>query len=1208
MKKKLCLLSVIFILLSGILPQTVLAKTSLFAYENFDQYVSAGVPNAVGFSGAQGDGAIEASPSHENWGNCMRIYSADGISPFVNIRLGGIPQKVSVTFNMMFAGAEGERNIYLRDGSNKLFLLMNTKENYIYVLGQKAAEFKKIEFYNLTFDLNLSDKTCVFYLNDEKMSEGKLDENMSKKLIGLKLVQKADGSGSSMFVDNFAVFTGEKPKTPEKSLPDITAPNVEKVLSDSVAFFNASDDAIFFGERRQINENSSVVPKMSEGVAQVPLGALASAFGGTVEIVNDEITVLFKKKTVSLKNGSDVLLKDGQKISMSNKTVIENGEIFVSAKQLCEALGLSCFLDPHGLILISEKDKSESLNSNQMLLDEVIKTVCYERPSRDDILSDFLNAGMMDTHPSLMIGSDGFDKIKKNIETNEEFKRWFEKVKSSTEQILEMKPIVHSRSDGRRLDDAQKMYTTYLPPLLIMYNLTGETKYAEAAWGHMEALCNFPEWGDASAEHLNVAELSSAMALGYDWLYHYLTPAQRELCKNAIINKGVKVGIKFHEENQWWITSPWNWNMSMAGGLSLAGMIMLADEPFLSSQLISNALKSAEASLSSFYPDGSWDEGMSYWKYTIMNLCAMISSADVVLNNDYGIFNAPGLSQTPYMPLHYTGPVGVFNFHDTGTEEHAPELAYFAKKFNNPGIMYQLYNSIQKETPRFRDLLWFDPEFMDASGSDIPLDNYYQKVETMFMHQNWSNTAIYTGLHAGDNTVGHAHMDSGNFIIDANGERWIIDPGKDQLAYRLPSWDQRFIVWALRTEAHNCIVINPDDTPGQIEKSNSPIIEHASKPKGAYAIADLTSAYSQDIKKYHRGLMFTDNRRAVVVRDEITSSKANDIRWSVSTKANVEVSEDGRSALLTQGGKNFYVVITEGEGKFEVKDAGPLETSPNPDGQTAFNGLKQLEIWRKGVSNMVLSVAFIPLNGNQTEPERIPEAIPLSGWKNSLPDGEIVSPELSDIKINGETIQGFDKSVKDYIIRLSADDEIPEVMVAGENVDVEVIYSGDYIVTANISVISKLDRTMTDTYQVAFYREAKQIALDPANKLKIKGIKVSAEPQAQNAAANAIDGNRSTRWSAEYEQWLELELEEISDISAINLSTYLGSERSQYFDLDISEDGINYTTVYTGATSGMTDDMEAIPFDTIRGKYVKLRCHGTDTGSWNSICEIEVYK
>ena len=152
--------------------------------------------------------------------------------------------------------------------------------------------------------------------------------------------------------------------------------------------------------------------------------------------------------------------------------------------------------------------------------------------------------------------------------------------------------------------------------------------------------------------------------------------------------------------------------MSMAGGLSLAGMIMLADEPFLSSQLISNALKSAEASLSSFYPDGSWDEGMSYWKYTIMNLCAMISSADVVLNNDYGIFNAPGLSQTPYMPLHYTGPVGVFNFHDTGTEEHAPELAYFAKKFNNPGIMYQLYNSIQKETPRFRDLLWFDPEFM----------------------------------------------------------------------------------------------------------------------------------------------------------------------------------------------------------------------------------------------------------------------------------------------------------------------------------------------------------------------------------------------------------------------------------------------------------------------------------------------------------------
>ena len=70
--------------------------------------------------------------------------------------------------------------------------------------------------------------------------------------------------------------------------------------------------------------------------------------------------------------------------------------------------------------------------------------------------------------------------------------------------------------------------------------------------------------------------------------------------------------------------------------------------------------------------------------------------------------------------------------------------------------------------------------------------------------------------------------------------------------------------------------------------------------------------------------------------------------------------------------------------------------------------------------------------------------------------------------------------------------------------DINIQYSGDYIVSANITVTNKDDKSMSAIYQIMFYREAKQIVLDQNNKLAIKAVTVSAEPQPENNAANAI--------------------------------------------------------------------------------------------------------
>ena len=55
------------------------------------------------------------------------------------------------------------------------------------------------------------------------------------------------------------------------------------------------------------------------------------------------------------------------------------------------------------------------------------------------------------------------------------------------------------------------------------YRITGDTKYLEHAERDINTVCDFESW-NAKRHFLDVAELSVAVGLGYDWLYHELKP------------------------------------------------------------------------------------------------------------------------------------------------------------------------------------------------------------------------------------------------------------------------------------------------------------------------------------------------------------------------------------------------------------------------------------------------------------------------------------------------------------------------------------------------------------------------------------------------------------------------------------------------------------------------------------------------------------
>ena len=57
-----------------------------------------------------------------------------------------------------------------------------------------------------------------------------------------------------------------------------------------------------------------------------------------------------------------------------------------------------------------------------------------------------------------------------------------------------------------------------------------------AAVLEMKAVAAFPDWNPS--HFLDVAEMTNALAIGYDWLYDDLTPTDRATIRAAIVEAG----------------------------------------------------------------------------------------------------------------------------------------------------------------------------------------------------------------------------------------------------------------------------------------------------------------------------------------------------------------------------------------------------------------------------------------------------------------------------------------------------------------------------------------------------------------------------------------------------------------------------------------------------------------------------------------------
>lgn len=115
--------------------------------------------------------------------------------------------------------------------------------------------------------------------------------------------------------------------------------------------------------------------------------------------------------------------------------------------------------------------------------------------------------------------------------------------------------------------------------------------------------------------------------------------------------------------------------------------------------------------------------------------------------------------------------------------------------------------------------------------------------------------------------------------------------------------------------------------------------------------------------------------------------------------------------------------------------------------------------------------------------------------------------------------------------------------------------------------------------------------------------------EGSHGPANLIDDNtdKDSRWSSlGLDAYMTLDLSAIYSLDELSMMWYNGSSRNYYFDVAVSTDKSNWTTVLNNATSTKTADFEGYELGGVNARYVRVRGDGNSVNNWNSIIEANI--
>ena len=521
-------------------------------------------------------------------------------------------------------------------------------------------------------------------------------------------------------------------------------------------------------------------------------------------------------------------------------------------------------------------------------------------------------------HPRLFFPKGHEDVIKKNIATNPSAKRIHDNIIKIANKYLKTSPCERVMTGIRLLPISREVLKRILT-LSYAYRMTLDEKYAKRATDEMLAVSKFIDWNPR--HFLDVGEMTFAFAIGYDWLFDYISDESKDIISKAIQEKGLIEGDKLSKK-RFPLKINSNWNAVCNTGLMCGALAIYERNPTYNSEVIRRSIVFNQTHLQEYAPDGNYCEGARYWGYGTSYQMRLIFALQTAIGTDLGILNAKGFLDSAKYVKHLKGPSGfIFNYHDCGATETSFTVlhAWIAKNSDDKGC----FNPMPKYSNSAEVLAHLFCSDIDLHNPQTPKSKvFFGNGETpvALARTSWNDDALFMGMKGGTCNVPHAHMDMGTFVFDVGKTRFVSEmicipynilEGRGIHLHGTKQSSQRWNLLRLGNKSHSVLIAN--DSHFDVN-ANIQIVKKYDNDNERGVKFDTTSLYFGLFKKATRKGVLKDNKYLEITDVLKTLDKPASLRWNLITEATPEIV--GNTIVLTKDGKK---VVFKMNSKYPAK-------------------------------------------------------------------------------------------------------------------------------------------------------------------------------------------------------------------------------------------------------------------------------------------------
>jgi len=447
--------------------------------------------------------------------------------------------------------------------------------------------------------------------------------------------------------------------------------------------------------------------------------------------------------------------------------------------------------------------------------------------------------------------------------------------------------------------------------LSLAYLITDDVSFADRAKASIRKILDDPkEWDDP--EFLSVHNRLMPVAVGYDWLYDYLTQEERAEIRRITMKKGVEFTYNAARQYPWW--SNWsrcNWGLVIYSAAGVASLAFLEEEEG-TSDYIKFFSDKLQMWLAEGGEDGGWGEGVSYYSYAWANGIRLMHALKNVSDGQVNFFRHPFVEKTFSYPLYLTMPdnsgfVYFSNIAGNISVTHAL-MRKLAAEFQNP---YAQWHANKTDGSSPYEFIWYDPRLEPEAPVELPKARLFRTIHWAIMRSGWTDEDdILFAMKGGHNDWDHHHLDHNTFTLSAYGENLVIDQG-----YAWPTPPDR-IPYANNTKAHNTLLVNGK---GQLDgavgyaggrgawQHSTALSDFAHSECYDGVTGSAKRAYTREqVREYIRQVVFM-RPECFVIFDTVEADEPSTFEWLFHTFGNMSV--DGDSVIIARPDASLAIKI-----------------------------------------------------------------------------------------------------------------------------------------------------------------------------------------------------------------------------------------------------------------------------------------------------------